>query len=129
SLDGRTPHRGWGQEIGRHIKYYSIDEKLAIIGSTNLDKQSMHRSREVSIAVDNAAVTKLWDAKIFNADYSLGRRLLSKDDVEGKDSPPAEIDNSAAQIEATDDSERNDEPIEAQDGPMTQPDEELVQDD
>ena len=69
SIDGRTIQQGGWDKGGRHIKYYSVDDQLAIIGSTNLDKQSMSRSREIAIVVDDATVTKAWDAKIFDADF------------------------------------------------------------
>lgn len=87
SIDGRTPQRGGWATGGRHIKYYSVDEQLAIVGSTNLDKQSMSRSREVGIVVDDPTVTKQWDAKIFDADFAKGIELLAENEVK----TPAEL--------------------------------------
>jgi phosphatidylserine/phosphatidylglycerophosphate/cardiolipin synthase-like enzyme len=82
SIDGRTAQRGGYATGGRHIKYYSVDNQLAIIGSTNLDKQSMSRSREVSIAVDDAETTREWDAKIFDADYAKAIPMLKEPEVQ-----------------------------------------------
>ena len=81
SIDGRTPQRGGFATGGRHIKYYSVDNQFAIIGSTNLDKQSMSRSREVGIGVDDPTVTKQWDAKIFDADYAKAIPLLRENEI------------------------------------------------
>jgi phosphatidylserine/phosphatidylglycerophosphate/cardiolipin synthase-like enzyme len=80
SVDGRTPQRGGWATGGRHVKYYSVDGQLALIGSTNLDKQSMSRSREVTIGVDDATVTKQWDAKIFDADFNKGIGILKENE-------------------------------------------------
>jgi phosphatidylserine/phosphatidylglycerophosphate/cardiolipin synthase-like enzyme len=87
SIDGRTPQRGGWATGGRHIKYYSVDDQLAIVGSTNLDKQSMSRSREVGIVVDDPTVTKQWDAKIFDPDFAKGIQLLKENEVQ----TPAEL--------------------------------------
>ncbi len=76
SIDGRTIQRGGWETGGRHIKYYSVDDTLAIIGSSNLDKQTMSRAREIGIAVDDPTVTARWDAKIFDQDFA---RAISVD--------------------------------------------------
>ena len=88
SIDGRTIQRGGWATGGRHIKYYSVDEQLAIVGSTNLDKQSMSRSREVGIVVDDPTVTREWDAKIFDADFSKAIPMLRENDPPA---PPAQL--------------------------------------
>lgn len=88
SIDGRTIQRGGWSKGGRHVKYYSVDEQLAIVGSTNLDKQSMSRSREVGVVVDDPTVTRAWDAKIFDADFQKGIELLRENDPPA---PPAEL--------------------------------------
>ncbi len=90
SIDGRTPQRGGYATGGRHIKYYSVDEQLALIGSTNLDKQSMSRSREVTIGVDDPTVTKQWDAKIFDADFRKGISVIKENEQEVPDELPEE---------------------------------------
>jgi phosphatidylserine/phosphatidylglycerophosphate/cardiolipin synthase-like enzyme len=90
SIDGRTPQRGGWSTGGRHIKYYSVDDQLAIIGSTNLDKQSMSRSREVGIVVDDPTVTKQWDAKIFDADFAKAIGILSQGEEQVPDQLPEE---------------------------------------
>jgi phosphatidylserine/phosphatidylglycerophosphate/cardiolipin synthase-like enzyme len=83
SVDGTTIQRGGWKTGGRHIKYYSVDGQLAIVGSTNLDKQSMSRAREIGIAVDDPTVTAQWDAKVFDADFA---RAIS---VDGRALPAA----------------------------------------
>jgi len=117
SLDGKTAHKGWGKEIGRHIKYYSIDGRVAIIGSTNLDKQSMHRSREIAIAVDDPEVTKLWDSKIYDPDFSVGAKTYEIRDAVEDGKNPEPVDTTEATIESIDESESNEESGAAKDGP------------
>ncbi len=78
SLNRRDPYLGWGEEHGRHIKYYSVDSQVAIVGSYNLDEQSALRSREVCIAIDDPTVTRAYDAKIFDPDFARGAPLASQ---------------------------------------------------
>ncbi len=127
SLDGRNAHHGWGKEIGRHIKYYSVDGQLAIIGSTNLDKQSMHRSREIAIAIDDAVVTKRYDSKIFDPDFSVGAKTYDYVDDGESEKSPAPID--VPQVEATDASDNNEETGAAKDGPPTASSEDALMED
>jgi phosphatidylserine/phosphatidylglycerophosphate/cardiolipin synthase-like enzyme len=99
SYDGVHPQRwGGGARGGRHVKYYSVDGALAIVGSTNLDKQSLSRSREVAIAVDDAAVTRAWDAAIYDDDFALGVPLRGQRIV-----PPSEPPSDGITDEATED--------------------------
>jgi phosphatidylserine/phosphatidylglycerophosphate/cardiolipin synthase-like enzyme len=124
SLDGRRAHRGWGKEIGRHIKYYSVDGQLAIIGSTNLDKQSMHRSREIAIAIDDATVTRRYDSKIFDPDFKIGAKTYDFDETDEAGKAPATIDEPS--VESTDASENNPETGAAKDGPPTESSEDAL---
>lgn len=48
-----------------HTKYMSVDGQLTIIGSSNLDTQSINHSREVNAVLDSRAVTRAWDEKLF----------------------------------------------------------------
>lgn len=61
SEDGEKPVRGNGGGAA-HAKYASFDDQVAIVGSTNMDRQSWYRSREVDIVVDDAATARAWDA-------------------------------------------------------------------
>ena len=72
SLDGVTMQTGGGATGGRHVKFYAVDSRLVIVGSTNLDKQSMDRSREVALAVDDEAVARWWTTTLFDGDFGRG---------------------------------------------------------
>ena len=52
-----------------HIKYSSIDDEVAIIGSGNLDGQAMYHSSETSIVVNDPVIVKTWDSFIFTPEY------------------------------------------------------------
>lgn len=66
SEDGDRPVRGNGPGAS-HAKYASFDGQVTIVGSTNMDGQSFHRSREVDIVTDDAATAVAWDAVFDNA--------------------------------------------------------------
>lgn len=53
-----------------HLKYMSIDEQVAIVGSANMDTQAWNQSAEVNIAIDDAATTTRLDAHVFDGDFS-----------------------------------------------------------
>ncbi len=55
-----------------HEKYTSIDDTLVIVGTANMDTQSWNNSREVNVAVDDAAITKAWDDALFVPDFEHG---------------------------------------------------------
>ena len=38
-----------------HVKYLSADNKIAIVGSGNMDSQSWNHSHEFNVLVDNAS--------------------------------------------------------------------------
>jgi phosphatidylserine/phosphatidylglycerophosphate/cardiolipin synthase-like enzyme len=67
-----------------HIKYLSVDEEVVIMGSTNMDTQSINRARETSIAVDDATTTRAWDEKVFLADFRLSKNAIPQFD-DGKE--------------------------------------------
>ena len=52
-----------------HIKYSSIDDQVAIIGSGNLDGQAMYHSSETSIVVNDPVIVETWDNFIFTPEY------------------------------------------------------------
>ncbi len=79
SLDGENTFKGWKKEHGRHIKYYSVDGEMVLVGSFNLDEQSVLRSREVMIAIDDELVTRQYDSKIFDADFAIGRSIVGSE--------------------------------------------------
>ncbi|MCO5168343.1 MAG: phosphatidylserine/phosphatidylglycerophosphate/cardiolipin synthase family protein [Planctomycetes bacterium] len=53
-----------------HAKYASFDGHVAIVGSTNLDTQSLNHSREVNVVVDDVATTAAWDAAVFEPSFA-----------------------------------------------------------
>lgn len=64
STDGITPVEGNGAHAN-HTKFMSIDSRLAIVGSANMDTQSWNHSREVNIVVDDEATTATWESQVF----------------------------------------------------------------
>jgi len=48
-----------------HAKYLSVDDQVVLVGSTNLDTQSLLHSREFDFLVDDTATTRAWDAQVF----------------------------------------------------------------
>ena len=48
-----------------HIKYMSIDNEIILVGSANLDVQSISRSREFSVAIHKPNLVNGWDKRIF----------------------------------------------------------------
>ena len=71
SSDGKTNVCGNG-DYATHAKYASIDERVAIVGTANMDTQSWNNSREVNLVVDDAATTLSWDAGMFLYDFERG---------------------------------------------------------
>ena len=59
-----------------HLKYTSFDERMAIVGSTNMDTQSWNQSGEVNIAIDDIATTGRFDARVFNPHFENAARTL-----------------------------------------------------
>jgi phosphatidylserine/phosphatidylglycerophosphate/cardiolipin synthase-like enzyme len=55
-----------------HTKYASFDGQVVMVGSYNLDTQSMNHSREVNVVVDDAATVAAWDAAVFEPPFAIG---------------------------------------------------------
>lgn len=53
-----------------HVKYMSIDGKIAMIGSANQDVQSWQNSREINLVIDSATITRRFDEKVFEASWN-----------------------------------------------------------
>jgi phosphatidylserine/phosphatidylglycerophosphate/cardiolipin synthase-like enzyme len=58
-----------------HAKWASADGRVMVLGSQNLDTQSWKRSREVSVAVDDAEATAGYDA-IFDGIWARSRDVF-----------------------------------------------------
>jgi len=71
SRDGIVAEQGNGPQTS-HVKYYSFDDQVAIIGSANMDTQSWRHSRELNVAVDNAETTRRFDSAIFDPAFARG---------------------------------------------------------
>lgn len=54
-----------------HAKWASIDGQAMILGTQNLDTQSWHESRELSVLVDDATTTAAFD-DVFDAAWADG---------------------------------------------------------
>ncbi len=63
AVDG-TPVVGDGPNA-LHAKYATVDSEVAVVGSSNLDDQAIHYSREVNVVVDDATVVAAWDERAF----------------------------------------------------------------
>ncbi len=63
AVDG-TPVVGDGANA-LHAKYATVDGELAVVGSSNLDDQAIHYSREVNVVVDSATVVGAWYERAF----------------------------------------------------------------
>ena len=61
SQDGVRAQRGNGPGVS-HAKYASFDDQVAIVGGTNMDGQSFHRSREADVVVDDQTTVGAWDS-------------------------------------------------------------------
>lgn len=69
SEDGRAPVDG-NVPGASHTKYLSVDDRIAIVGSSNMDTQSWNHSREVNVLVDDAATVRAWDARLFTESWN-----------------------------------------------------------
>lgn len=63
SRDGQTPITT--EENNSHAKYMTCDDKVAIIGCSNMDEQSFNHSREVNLVVEDEALTRGFDQQAF----------------------------------------------------------------
>jgi phosphatidylserine/phosphatidylglycerophosphate/cardiolipin synthase-like enzyme len=71
SFDGTAPVEGNGARAA-HAKYASFDDQVAIVGTANMDTQSWNHAHETNVVLDDAAVVKRWDAKVFDASFARG---------------------------------------------------------
>jgi cardiolipin synthase A/B len=55
-----------------HAKYTSLDDKIVIVGTANMDTQSWNNSREINLVVDDPNLTTSWDAGMFDNDFASG---------------------------------------------------------
>lgn len=59
-------------DYASHAKYTSIDGAIAIVGTANMDTQAWNNSRETNVVVDDPAITRAWDAQMFQRDFDGG---------------------------------------------------------
>jgi phosphatidylserine/phosphatidylglycerophosphate/cardiolipin synthase-like enzyme len=71
AADERAPVLGNGPRAN-HTKYATIDDTVAIVGSTNLDTQSWNNAHEVDLVIDDPKVTVGWDRQVFLRDFDNG---------------------------------------------------------
>lgn len=76
SLDGEAPIEG-DHDHALHAKYASIDGRLAIVGSSNLDDQAIDHSRELNLVVDSAEAVAAWDGQAFEPVFA--RAISARD--------------------------------------------------
>jgi len=68
SRDGQAPVST--EENNSHAKYMTCDDRVAIIGCSNLDEQSFNHSREVNLVIEDATLTQGFDQQAFLPVYS-----------------------------------------------------------
>ncbi len=68
SKDGVKPIISNGASAS-HTKFMSIDNKVAIVGSGNMDHQTWNQSREFNILIDSPAATETINNSFFNGDW------------------------------------------------------------
>lgn len=71
SHDGEKPIEG-ASDGRSHLKYQSIDGQVAIVGSGNLDTQSLNHSQEANVVVDSRRVVAAWESQIFEPAFTRG---------------------------------------------------------
>lgn len=71
SRDGQNPIDG-NVPGASHLKYVSIDGRVAVVGSMNMDTIAWNHSRETNLAIDDPGVTAAWDARAFEPHFSRG---------------------------------------------------------
>ena len=64
SRDGKSAMEGNGAGVN-HAKYVTVDGRLAIVGSSNLDEQAINHSREVNLVVERPDLVAAWDRQAF----------------------------------------------------------------
>ena len=71
SFDGIMAVDGNGPRAS-HTKYASVDDRIALAGTANMDTQSWNNSREVNVLVDDGTTTVSWDTMLFIPDFEQG---------------------------------------------------------
>jgi cardiolipin synthase len=71
SQDGRTPVDG-NVPGASHLKYLSVDGRIVVVGSMNMDTIAWNHSRETNLAFDHPEVTERWDAQVFEPHWQRG---------------------------------------------------------
>ncbi len=69
-LSGKNPKvKG---HYSSHTKYYSFDNQITMIGSSNLDRQSFYWSKETNVLIDHHRTTTKWCKSVFRSDFLRG---------------------------------------------------------
>lgn len=66
-----------------HIKYWSFDDRMVVLGSANADARSMYENLEVSLAITAPEVVADAERRVFEADWATSR-LPTDHDLEIK---------------------------------------------
>ncbi|MEB3237886.1 MAG: phosphatidylserine/phosphatidylglycerophosphate/cardiolipin synthase family protein [Candidatus Sericytochromatia bacterium] len=66
-----------------HIKYWSFDDRMVVLGSANADARSMYENLEVSLAITAPDVVADAERRVFEADWATSR-LPTDHDLEIK---------------------------------------------
>lgn len=69
SRDGHEPVIGTTARAS-HAKYFSVDGEVAIVGSTNHNRQGWSHSREIDVVVGVPEVVAAWDEQLFEPDFA-----------------------------------------------------------
>jgi phosphatidylserine/phosphatidylglycerophosphate/cardiolipin synthase-like enzyme len=71
SRDGKNAIDGEGPGAN-HGKWLTVDDRIAIVGASNLDNQSLHFSREINLVVEHAQIVSGWDRQVFLPAFARG---------------------------------------------------------
>jgi phosphatidylserine/phosphatidylglycerophosphate/cardiolipin synthase-like enzyme len=69
SQNGIWPVTGNGS-LASHTKYLTADDRIAIVGTGNQDEASWHVSHEINVLIDDAAVTRQLQDRLFLPDWN-----------------------------------------------------------
>ena len=56
-----------------HVKYWSFDDRMVVLGSANADARSMYKNLELSLAITAPDVVADAEKRLFEADWAQSR--------------------------------------------------------
>ena len=68
--EGNVPNNG-----ASHAKFMAIDDEMAIVGSANMDKTSLHFSAETNVALFDQNATRSIKAAVFDKAWNRSQKV------------------------------------------------------